>query len=319
MTNNMTRNLALSFLLLLLAAASVILLGVPESARSEQGEAALSGYAWSDTVGWISMEGPGYGLSIGDDGTLSGYAWSDAIGWISAYSDDLVDCPSAPCEARVEGTTLVGWLRALAGNTEESGGWDGFISLGDYNVADEHSYGVSLSEGGFSGYAWGDMNMGWIDFSYASTEYAGACADTQGYFCDGITSKHRDAYCAETVVQTCSYLCATDVGLCVPTPSPNGTLRINPRLVTPGKVVKVSWEIVDAENCTVTEDNPAINDSWMGLSSQEAACTHQGGSCVSSPIEAMTTYTLSCYGSGSPAPQFTQEAVVGMVPGWSEL
>jgi hypothetical protein len=52
----------------------------------------LSGYAWNDIYGWISMsckntEGSScssYGVTIdGATGDFSGYAWNDIIGWIS--------------------------------------------------------------------------------------------------------------------------------------------------------------------------------------------------------------------------------------------
>jgi hypothetical protein len=54
----------------------------------------LSGYAWNDTIGWISFCGgynttqcPGtvpYGVIISNtNGAFSGYAWNDTVGWIS--------------------------------------------------------------------------------------------------------------------------------------------------------------------------------------------------------------------------------------------
>jgi hypothetical protein len=49
-----------------------------------QSSTALSGYAWSDTIGWISFSGasPAYAVSEDTSGNLTGYAWSDNIGWI---------------------------------------------------------------------------------------------------------------------------------------------------------------------------------------------------------------------------------------------
>ncbi len=54
----------------------------------------LSGYAWNDTVGWISMSCPNsgpcgamsapYGVTINlATGDFSGWAWNDIVGWIS--------------------------------------------------------------------------------------------------------------------------------------------------------------------------------------------------------------------------------------------
>lgn len=130
---------------------------------SAQSSGSITGYAWSDTIGWISMNGSGYGLSVSGTGVVSGYAWSDNIGWISANSSNLSGCPSAPCTATIDDTgKLKGWLRALS----NGGGWDGFISLSGSNYGP-----VRQSSGAFSGYAWGDMVVGWLNFSYASTDY----------------------------------------------------------------------------------------------------------------------------------------------------
>lgn len=49
----------------------------------------LTGWAYSDTIGWISFDSVtagssySYGVTIGADGKFNGFAWNDAIGWIS--------------------------------------------------------------------------------------------------------------------------------------------------------------------------------------------------------------------------------------------
>ncbi|HEY4519412.1 MAG TPA: hypothetical protein VJH33_00030 [Candidatus Paceibacterota bacterium] len=129
----------------------------------------IEGYAWSENIGWISLNGSNYGLTIGSGGTISGYAWSDNIGWISANESDLSGCPSNPCRAKLNGNSLTGWLKALAGGGTTSGGWDGWISLSGSN------YGVTESGGVFSGYAWGSDVVGWIDFSFV-TPNAPSCS-----------------------------------------------------------------------------------------------------------------------------------------------
>ncbi|MFA6463584.1 MAG: hypothetical protein WCV55_01105 [Candidatus Paceibacterota bacterium] len=43
----------------------------------------LTGYAWSDTIGWIAMSpDDSYGVKLNNDDTVTGYAWSENIGWI---------------------------------------------------------------------------------------------------------------------------------------------------------------------------------------------------------------------------------------------
>lgn len=150
----------LVIMLAILIACAWILIGRPQGAASQSSSTPITGYLWSDNIGWISLSGSNYGLTIESNNTLSGYAWSDTIGWISANSSDLTGCPSSPCTARKNGNALNGWLKALAAG----GGWDGFISLSGSSPA----YGVSITNGVFSGYAWGSDVVGWVDFQYAS-------------------------------------------------------------------------------------------------------------------------------------------------------
>lgn len=135
----------------------------PHNALSQSGSASLTGYAWSDTIGWISFSGSNYGITVDNNGKLSGYAWSDNIGWISANDADLAGCPSNPCTAKFNNSQLNGWMKALAGGSSGSGGWDGWISLSG------SGYGVTKSSVGVvSGFAWGSTVVGWVDFSYAA-------------------------------------------------------------------------------------------------------------------------------------------------------
>lgn len=142
----------------------------------------LTGWLWGGSddglgnatgVGWINTTGAGYEITIPlEDGSLSGYAWSDNIGWISFNADDLTGCPSGNCLATKSGDSITGWARILsiknaltAGN---SGGWQGWIKLINITIT---------STGQLSGYAWSD-ELGWFDFSHASfrTLFAGISA-----------------------------------------------------------------------------------------------------------------------------------------------
>ncbi len=136
----------------------------------------VSGFAWSENIGWISSNctdtatcgTSDYGINVGADETLSGYAWSENIGWITFNEGDLTGCPTAPCVASVDldcpagQCTVSGWARVLA----NGGGWDGWIKLG--GVADDGSpyplY-IDSATGEFRGWAWSDQVLGWLSFN----------------------------------------------------------------------------------------------------------------------------------------------------------
>ena len=159
--------MAAAVLLLVLAAGQYGSGLTPPTALAQSAGSGLSGFAWSENIGWIQM----FNAAIGSDGqTLTGYAWSENIGWVSFNQSDLSGCPSGTCSARMTGGALAGWARACAGTVNgdctgsaRSDGWDGWISLSG------SGYGPALPSGqtvGFlSGYAWGSDIVGWIDFS----------------------------------------------------------------------------------------------------------------------------------------------------------
>ncbi len=150
----------------------------------------LNGYAWSETVGWMSLNcktgGPtgndicasrNYRVTINSNRLLDGYAWSEHIGWVKFGGLNVSNAPSgsgtSKVNAQVTGTypnlTFTGWARAcaatLGGNCTSAttdpnaGGWDGWISLGGTN------YSVRTSDSGMvaNSYAWGSQVVGWID------------------------------------------------------------------------------------------------------------------------------------------------------------
>ncbi len=79
----------------------------------------LSGWAWSDNVGWIcffkdATYCPGANVSANASGALTGYAWSDSIGWIQfgGLSGFPSGSGTTAANAKVSGSTLTGWVRA---------------------------------------------------------------------------------------------------------------------------------------------------------------------------------------------------------------
>jgi hypothetical protein len=137
----------------------------------------LSGYAWSDTIGWISMNctdpgtcgGSNYGVTVAQDGSLSGFAWSEHIGWISFNSGDVGGCPNGTCAPRINRATgaVQGWAKALSGGGANAGGWDGYISLSGGN------YGVTVAGCDWTGYAWGSDVVGWVKFDGHANDVLG--------------------------------------------------------------------------------------------------------------------------------------------------
>lgn len=138
------------------------------------------GYAWgSDTVGWLAF-GSGcetdYGVNINEeDHTLSGYAWSENVGWLSFNRSDTDVPPAAPFNgaesyvAKFDNTAckLQGWGRFLA----HDDGWDGWVKL--QREGGSPDYGVSLdsSVNEFTGWAWAGSPsisegvVGWVSFN----------------------------------------------------------------------------------------------------------------------------------------------------------
>lgn len=156
---------------------------------AQSGTVELEGYAWSDGIGWISLNcktgSPtasdicgisNYKVTVGTGGALSGYGWSDNLGWIKFGG--LSGFPSGGTNATYDSVTgkISGFARFCSGlngsnyfsiNNSCSGsartdGWDGWLSLSGTTP----NYGVTVASNGlFSGFAWGDSVVGWVDFS----------------------------------------------------------------------------------------------------------------------------------------------------------
>lgn len=153
------------------------------------------------TIGWVSTNctDPGndcgvssYNVNIDSiSGKFSGYAYYDMndpntavneTGWISFNRADTGSppsndpCPDGTCTAKVDNpaglgnstVNVIGWARALAGGTAESGGWDGWIRF-DHGSSNQAAIN---SSGNFSGYVWSSEVIGWIDFSGVSLDLA---------------------------------------------------------------------------------------------------------------------------------------------------
>jgi hypothetical protein len=144
----------------------------------------VSGWAWSDNVGWFSFNcyndynGDGvledncassnYGVNVGTTtGKLSGYAWSDNLGWISFNRSETNDpppvydpCPDGSCIAKIDNLSKIGssdvyvfgWARALSACPSETGN-------DPSDPFDDPCQSTNENVGGWTG---------WIRFDYGS-------------------------------------------------------------------------------------------------------------------------------------------------------
>lgn len=162
------------------------------------------GSAWSENTGWVSFNNcPNPSTSTGcstydygvfvDKSTLEvkGHAWSDNLGWISFNpgSDWNNECPpgvTKPCTNFKNTWGAGGWARVVSAkaydtdtdqNKTNSGGYDGWISLGGSNFSasfdttknvassmpsayqGKYIYTIDSSD---NGYWWGSDVVGWI-------------------------------------------------------------------------------------------------------------------------------------------------------------
>lgn len=125
-----------------------------------------------------------YGVNIDASGILSGYAWSENIGWISFNRSDTGAPPASPdygtylAKVDLNNKEVSGWARVLA----NGGGWDGWVKFRGLN------YGVWLDESvnpvEFRNWSWSDMVFGWMSFNCADR---GTCGTSNYKVITGFT------------------------------------------------------------------------------------------------------------------------------------
>ncbi len=159
--------------------------------KAEGNTESLSGYAWSDNIGWISFatstSNPN-GVQITDplSGILDGYAWSDNIGWIKFGSSLYEADPNGgDGSSYVDPDTnvLYGWARACAGT------YDGVCG------GTTHTYTPYESQSCYkAGYNWDKQNsLGEQYFkSISSSQDGNKIITGQGYYGGGELSMSND-------------------------------------------------------------------------------------------------------------------------------
>lgn len=295
------------------AAGSYTVFGQPQTTFS-QSAGVITGYAWSSNIGWISLNcltgstsggsvcgTSNYSIAIDSEGLMSGYAWSSNIGLITANAAQLTGCPAAPCTARMEGNNMRGWMRALS----HGGGWDGFISLS--STSSPPAYGPGLSGTAFSGFAWGDDVVGWVDFQYADTDWS-PCTVT--YQCPDST--HYDNVCTTSINENvqcgAGLICSPGVIPCITPANANGFLTLSPQLVPTGNTTEITWDVEGTVSCEVTSDQDA---GWSLTGADE-------GTGTSHDITETTLFTLTCTNELGENPTEVDTATAVVVPTWVE-
>ncbi len=292
----------------------------------------MTGYAWSENIGWLSLNcatgnpsggsicaSNNYSVSINADLTVTGYAWSDNIGWVKFGG--LSGFPGGVSfnnNATIQANTLTGWVRACAGTVNNdcasatrTDGWDGWIYLGSTGYGD----GVLINgTGTMSGFAWGSTVVGWLDFQYAQA--VPACVATPNYQCvSGNTiSRYTNASCVVTDT-SCPFGCSGATGQCYAAPQPaSGCLSIGVLspckktfTATAGSKVTLFWQISNATSCVVSGTNGDGGPSATGWN-----VTSQTAGVETSELSGKHIFTLSCVGNDSSI--FTDTVEVNMRP-----
>lgn len=157
----------------------------------------LVGYAWSENIGWISFNDGSKPVVIEADGGLNGFAWSEHIGWIKFGGWASVPDLTRGINARLQGSSLTGWARAVSGMTKTEidaisptlssevgsadvrGGWDGWLSLQGITLSNATTGVPPVKK--FQGYAWGSDILGWVTFdSVGITSNLNSCIGPYG-------------------------------------------------------------------------------------------------------------------------------------------
>ncbi|MBI5913426.1 hypothetical protein HY839_03245, partial [Candidatus Azambacteria bacterium] len=122
---------------------------------------------------------PNYGAHLDFSSyELSGWAWSEHIGWITFEKTIAGTPPKAPYNdasqnyiALLESGTIKGWARAAScmdTNCDTDSEW-GWIKMSG-TATNGSPYGVGSAVSDFTGFAWGSHVMGWISFNWQNCD-----------------------------------------------------------------------------------------------------------------------------------------------------
>ncbi len=238
--------------------------------------AGLSGYAWSENIGWVKFNGANYGVMADTaTGELSGFAWSENIGWVRF--DPPGPYPYNPAYSGrydVSDNKFKGWARSCAatadprhcgtGNNPDAGGWEGWLKLSGNGYSVEQ-VGNATAGCFLNGYAWGGMVIGWLKFS------------GQNY---------------QVTISDCL------TGGSGPPPPPgllSCAFTASPTRILSGNSSILDWRCQNAANCSIAPGIGSVNRA--------------GGSRSVRPSQT-TTYTLTCDDGDTQTTELSQTIAV---------
>jgi len=280
-------------------------------------------------VGWISMNGGNYGVTIPDaDGPVTGYAWANAsdvpnstasqegngLGWIQFDpAGGGVSVATTAGERRLSGMARIVSIANAGGN---AGGWQGWIKMGgdganwngsscvgknNYNNKNQCNYGVKIDKSGnFSGYAWSE-DLGWIDFSRAilksctnpsCSTHSLCVGDTLGSSCDPTSFCSGDKTATCTITGDTTWSCSSSCGTTVPC-----SAIVNPKVDgscnagTDGGSFCQLRTPTKADLCSAGTPNPGASSIDINSYQTDWQCQ---GSCGGSTASCSANGTKSC-------------------------
>jgi hypothetical protein len=262
-----------------------VLLMIPSSKAYATDADNIFGNAWTYNTGWISMNnctnpadastcsGNGYGVNV-TGSTISGYAWSENVGWISFNPGDWVDCPPGATGCNLSSynnTFSSGWGRALSmtgtGGMDNSGGWDGWISLGGSGYGGtigttdiKSQLGIADVTFEVSGYWWGSDVMGWIDLN---SDQAGPNFSKGGVYKSDFNKSKLTLIPSKTTVLS-------------------------------GDTVDFTWSITSFNATSCTGSGSGTDTDWTNTKTISPAASSGSYSNIHVPVDATTIFTLTC-------------------------
>ena len=305
----------LSKFLILSFFTAIIVAGIFWNKTSEvkaEATVAVTGYAWSDIIGWINFNPANasclYTLDCGVNynngtGQLSGYAWSDNIGWVyfgpnkgNISASTAPNNPQQWAKANIATGFVSGWAktyRAIPDKTDINaedgqtlGGWEGWIKM-DHGMTNPVS--IDFATGDFHGWAWSSDTagiIGWISFNSKDCDL-----DNNGFIdiaCDGTNTSTTPAYPYKVTIGNNNLTPSYVIEPAVASVAVGGTQRFT------------GYYDSDGTGPLIKEDKTLLASSWASDKLAVATIATTTSQAIASCLAGGTVTITSVY-SGLPA------------------